>query len=509
MSGPRRDDVNAADVLGLDVLTSIMDASLDGIVVIDSMRRYLYVNPAASRILGYPASELIGQDVLVNFPVHVHDQVLGVFKQVTVGHPGRNDATIVLPTGEERQIEYTDTLFEVDGIPLRTALFRDVTESRRQEREARVLAEIAASLTIDQPMEETLDILTRYVVDETRAEAAVIGLIEPATMRLEAFTVYGLPDRYMEEMRAQWPMSRTSATVRAFETQQIKIVVDARSRMLANPAYAAVHDLLHDNRWDALAVLPLVYRGQSHGALVVYYPNPGPPDDEIALLAAIADQAAIVVENNRLYAEAQGQAAIEERQRLARELHDSVSQALYGIGLGARTARALISQDPARAIAPVEYVLQLAEAGLTEMRALIFELRPESLEAEGLVAAIEKQAAALHARHRIVVNASLCDEPVIPLPIKEAVYRIVQEGLHNVVKHSRATIVELKLECDDTAVRFDIRDNGVGFAADGEFPGHLGLQSMRERAARLGGHVTIESAPLSGSRIHGHVPCFA
>src|SRR5690606_28504992 len=133
-------------------------------------------------ILGYPAEDLIGQDVLRNFPARLHDQVLEVFKQVTVDQPGRHDATIVLPSGQERQIEYTDTFFKADRVPIRAAIFRDVTESRRQEREARVLAEIAASLTIDQPMEETLDILTRYVVDETQAEAAVIGLIEPATM---------------------------------------------------------------------------------------------------------------------------------------------------------------------------------------------------------------------------------------------------------------------------------------------------------------------------------------
>jgi PAS domain S-box-containing protein len=152
---------NAADRLGLDVLASVMDVSLDGIVVVDANRRYLYVNPAASRILGYPASELIGRDVLINFPERQHDQVLGVFKQVALGNAGRHDSTIVLPSGEERLIEYTDTHFEADGRQLLTAIFRDVTESRRQEREARVLAEIAASLTIDQPMEETLDTLRR------------------------------------------------------------------------------------------------------------------------------------------------------------------------------------------------------------------------------------------------------------------------------------------------------------------------------------------------------------
>ncbi|MEX1158702.1 MAG: PAS domain S-box protein, partial [Thermomicrobiales bacterium] len=338
MSGAPGDETNAADLLGLDVLASVMDASLDGIVVIDANQRYLYVNPAASRILGYPAGELIGRDFLINFAPRQHERMRAFFEQTVVGKPGRHDSTILLPTGEEREIEYTDTLFEADGRQLLTAIFRDVTEPRRQEREARVLAEIAASLTIDQPMEETLEILTRYVVDSTRAEAAVIGLVEPDTMRLEAFTVHGLPERFIEAMRESWPMSRSSATVRAIETQQIVIVAGARAAMLAGERYAMVHDLLADDRWDALAAIPLVYRGRSHGALVVYYSDPGPPDDEIALLAAIADQAAVVVENNRLYTEAQGQAAIEERQRLARELHDSVSQALYGIGLGARTA---------------------------------------------------------------------------------------------------------------------------------------------------------------------------
>jgi signal transduction histidine kinase len=99
----------------------------------------------------------------------------------------------------------------------------------------------------------------------------------------------------------------------------------------------------------------------------------------------------VAVENGRLFSAAQGAAALQERQRLSRELHDSVSQALYGIALGSRTARTLLDRgDPSRAVEPVEYVLSLAEAGLSEMRALIFELRPEALEKEGLVSALEK-----------------------------------------------------------------------------------------------------------------------
>src|SRR5581483_1884348 len=107
-----------------------------------------------------------------------------------------------------------------------------------------------------------------------------------------------------------------------------------------------------------------------------------PRHAELAL--AVANQAAIAIENARLFERVQSAAATEERQKLARELHDSVSQALYGIALGARTARAQLDRDPAKAAEPLDYVLSLAQAGLAEMRALIFELRPESLATEGL-----------------------------------------------------------------------------------------------------------------------------
>src|SRR6266496_4919330 len=178
------------------------------------------------------------------------------------------------------------------------------------------------------------------------------------------------------------------------------------------------------------------------------------------LVLAIANQAAIAIENARLYEQAQQLAALEERQRLARELHDSVSQALYGIALGAHTARTLLDRDPGLAAKPLDYILALAEAGLAEMRALIFELRPESLETEGLVAALMKQAAALHARHNIPVETDLCDEPDLPLKVKQELYRVAQQALHNTIKHARAGQVNVRLGRTAEAIILEIRDNG-------------------------------------------------
>jgi signal transduction histidine kinase len=221
---------------------------------------------------------------------------------------------------------------------------------------------------------------------------------------------------------------------------------------------------------------------------------------------ALANQAALAMENARLYEQVQDQAALEERQRLARELHDSVSQALFGIGLGARTARTLLDQDPAKATAPLDYVLSLAEAGLAEMRALIFELRPESLAEEGLVAALEKQAASLRSRHGLAVETDFGPEPDMPLERKQILYRIAQEALHNTIKHARAQTVTLHVAESDTGITLQLTDDGRGFDPHGNFPGHLGLRSMRERVERTGGTFTIESAAGEGTRIEVGIP---
>jgi signal transduction histidine kinase len=211
-----------------------------------------------------------------------------------------------------------------------------------------------------------------------------------------------------------------------------------------------------------------------------------------------------------LYAQAQELATLQERQRLARELHDSVSQALYGISLGVNTAQeALDSSESEQVRASLEYVLVLAEAGLAEMRALIFELRPESLENEGLVAALMKQVAVLRTRYKLAVEANLGNEPDLSIGEKEVLYRIAQEALHNIVKHARASTVILQLTRQKNEMLLEIRDNGRGFDPSGPFPGHHGIRSMRERVAKVNGTLTFESAPEQGACISVQVPVIA
>ena len=227
-----------------------------------------------------------------------------------------------------------------------------------------------------------------------------------------------------------------------------------------------------------------------------------------SLLGNIAERKRL---ETQLQSEAAKNAATHERSRLARELHDSVSQALFGIALGARTAQEQLSNPSEYArekiAVPISYVLDLSHAALAEMRALIFELRPESLQTEGLIAAFEKQAAALFARHRIVVNTDLGQhEPPLDLVKKEALYRIALEAIQNTIKHAHATQVDLCLAVEQNVVNLDVRDNGQGFDPVQEFPGHLGLQTMRERAEELGGAFVVQSEPQRGTLIRVSMP---
>jgi signal transduction histidine kinase len=254
-------------------------------------------------------------------------------------------------------------------------------------------------------------------------------------------------------------------------------------------------------------MVPMVAGDHLVGVLCVRSSEPQRfSESDLLVMSALADLIAVAVQNARLYAQAQELAAVEERNRLARELHDSVSQALYGIALGARTAHVLGKRDPARLQEPLDYILTLSEAALTEMRALIFDLRPDSLlESEGLISALTRQTALIRARHNIGVSEAFGDEPLVPIEAKESLYRIAREALHNAVKHARASHIRLRLDCSD-GITLAIADDGIGFDPAGDFPGHLGLRSMRERVAKLGGSLQIESTPGSGTHIAVYIP---
>jgi signal transduction histidine kinase len=240
--------------------------------------------------------------------------------------------------------------------------------------------------------------------------------------------------------------------------------------------------------------------GPASGIVVAGMRGPDFPSSYDRLLVRVgANQLAIALQGAELR-------AVQERQRLARELHDSVSQALYAIGLDIATAQRIGGADPTRLDAILRDAQALAEAGLAEMRALLFELRPEFLSQEGLVAALQRQVAAVRARHQLSITVEATDEPEAVPAIKEVLYRVGQQALNNVAKHAGARAVVITLEASAGELVLRVRDDGRGFDAGKSFPGHLGLRSMRERAASVGGVLLISSAPGQGTEVTIRVP---
>jgi signal transduction histidine kinase len=198
----------------------------------------------------------------------------------------------------------------------------------------------------------------------------------------------------------------------------------------------------------------------------------------------------------------------EERARVARELHDTVAQTLYSITLGASRVLTLLERSETAQLQDiVEDLLHQASAGQTELRALLHDLRSneQSQLQAGLTGALASLATGLEARARCQVRLSLADEPDIASATKATLVRIVREALHNIAKHARATHVDLVLEVGPSDVILWLADDGRGFDPSAAYPGHFGLQLMREHAVAIGGALELTSAPGRGTQLRVRV----
>jgi signal transduction histidine kinase len=228
-------------------------------------------------------------------------------------------------------------------------------------------------------------------------------------------------------------------------------------------------------------------------------------DEEI--LSLFAAHAAIALTNARLYERSRELSVMEERSRLARELHDAVTQKLFSIRAHARAAAVLAGRtpfDPDRVKAEIDVIGALGAEAHAELRAVIDGLAPPDLEAAGLADSLRRYAALAGRAYGIPVAFTAAEMPSLGPSAEAALYRVAQEALHNALRHSAASKVSVRLSRTPRRVRLDVSDDGHGFAA--EVPsGGVGLASMRERASAVGGTLTIRSGE-SGTLVRMTVP---
>ena len=239
--------------------------------------------------------------------------------------------------------------------------------------------------------------------------------------------------------------------------------------------------------------------------------------EDLELLTTLAHSATLALENAHLHEErmailrqqlAQVTAAQEEeRQRIARELHDGVGPALASLNIRLRPARKLLEKDHDAAAEEIEELAELAQANIQDIRRLIYDLRPAALDELGLVPALREYLARCQQEHGLVIEFTADEGERLPAPVETALFRIAQEALNNVAKHAQARRVEVAMTRDRGSVTLRVADDGRGFDPEAPRPGtHLGLWSMGERVEQLGGRFEVESAPGAGTTARVIIP---
>ncbi|WP_293912372.1 sensor histidine kinase [Deinococcus sp.] len=348
-------------------------------------------------------------------------------------------------------------------------LLTDYGENASAVREVAALREVAATVAYAGSLEETLGRLLRRAQGATSARSVRLGVGEHSALSGPPFSVPG----------------SLQATNRGRDT---------------------LSPLRNEQGGDGqLLSLAVSSRGEVLGTLEAVYDH-APSVREMQFWAAVADQAAVSADIARLIDQAQTRGSEQERARLARELHDSVAQALYGVSLATRTARALIEKNPVRASESLDFAVSLADGASAEMKALLFALRPDALEEGGLVAALSRLAEMLRLRYSLDVSFEAPAEPPLDIAAKGTLYRVAQEATHNAVKHARARHLTLRLVPLGEGWRLTVSDDGAGFDPSATRPGSLGLKSMHERAALIGAALGLRSAPGVGTTLELWVP---
>ncbi|WP_028546815.1 sensor histidine kinase [Paenibacillus taiwanensis] len=210
--------------------------------------------------------------------------------------------------------------------------------------------------------------------------------------------------------------------------------------------------------------------------------------------------------NAQLAEQARITAIIEERQRLARELHDAVSQQLFAISMTATAVKRTLGRDFDRAERQVELIEEMASVAQSEMRALLLHLRPVHLEGKGLVQGLRELVHELQSKVPIDIHCEVDEDIQLLKGVENHLFRIIQEALSNTLRHSKAERMEIRLQNREDAVRLMIRDNGVGFHWEDHKQASYGLRTMQERVNEIGGSIQFVTAPDKGTRIEIRVP---
>jgi PAS domain S-box-containing protein len=481
---------------------------------------YTAVNDAWLQLIGHTRAEVIG-NTSTSLNIWSDAEDARIFLQVlkATGSIRNKEQLLRTRTGELRNVLLSAEILEFNAEPHVLCFIYDITalkqtqqdlEERVRERahELAVLHEIAGVVSQSLDLKEILNAALSKARDLMQMEVGTAYSLQDSERAdeeklLVMIAIHGLSAEFPQRVGAR--QVRGTAIQVAAEAQQPVVW------LVANYPDLRVKEALQREGVEQVINVPLFAKGRLVGAfnLGTRQARPITPE-EISLLSSIGRQIAIAVENARLYDQAEQSAAIAERHRLSRELHDSVTQSLYSVTMYAEAAaRLLVAGDTVTAMDHLRELRNTAQEALREMRLLIFELRPLALEKIGLAAALRARLDSVEVRGGIQTELHIDgeqDRQALPNAIEEELYHIAQEALNNVLKHAGAKCVWVHLCFTSAEISLAIRDNGIGFTPDAASNGGLGLAGLKERAEKIGAVLEIRSEPGTGTEIRVAVP---
>jgi PAS domain S-box-containing protein len=505
--------VPGSQVTSEEEYRNIFEAASDGLVIYDiGLDAVVEGNPAACEMHGYTRQEFIGLNAAAFMLPDSHALFREQVGTATAGSMFESLSVHRRRDGSPFHVEVRSSIINYRGRPCLLSVIRDVSQRIQKEKflggqiEAR-MREQATLLAISHTLASTLEFQPGLILDQLRE---IIEYTHGGLFVLQDSTLITLAIRGMPQLEQSSPFRihlHSPQTLEAlFNGHRPIRIADIWSD---NPQAQFLRSILDDGAAALLAGMqswmwvPLAVRGRIIGGIGIAETRKNyftAHDADLAL--SVANQAAITMLNAELYKDAQTLAVLEERQKLARNLHDAINQSLFSAGLIAEVLPRLWEREPEEARRSLEDLRRLTRGALAEMRSLLVELRPSALTDTDLGDLLRLLGNAFTGRTNVPVVVTVTGGGTLPAEAQVVLYRICQEALNNIAKHAKATAVEIDVRHEPGAVELLIRDDGRGFDSSEQTPpGHYGLSMMRERAETVGALLTVMSQLGHGTEL--------
>ncbi|MGE5613350.1 MAG: GAF domain-containing protein [Bacillota bacterium] len=453
-----------------------------------------------------------GVRCLVNLPMVYKNEVVGVL-ELDHSEPGfynEYHVELGMAFASQAAIEYKNIRLYEETIRLYEEEKRRLKENEQRRRVAEGLGDILKALNSNKSLEDILDFIIKHTARLLHAESAVLFRFGNDKRTLVPEASFGMPGR---KNGAAFDGAEAGIMVEAFMERRPLVMTDLSEKSASRATGSGEDsrlDWLRENYHGIMAV-PLVCKDEVYGGIALYFKKGGKHQnnpisgEEISLAMTFADQAALAIDNTRLRKKAEEMAVAAERNRLARDLHDSVTQTLFSASLIAEVVPKMWELNRDEGMKRLEELRQLTRGALAEMRMLLFELRPATLMEAPINELLKQLAQAITGRARITVELDIKGTAKLPLEVKTVFYRVAQEALNNVAKHSGAkkAAVELRVNEDEQlgviVAGLRVSDDGRGFEPEKVVSGHFGLGIMKERAESVGAKLKVASRPGEGT----------